>query len=368
MTEQWFLDLDGVRSGPYQTPEVLSLIAEGEVLPHHRISRALKDSSWVTILDWRLEQARHTPPPEVRPVPPPPAPEVSPFELKVEPAQAEPTPEPLPTPPAPPAPPPLTLEPVERTLKLEPSTKETETEAEPAQASVPPPTSTKRDPTAELFDIIQTSKQKREIRQQHHAQAESIREQVPSQENSLFKVVLIGTGLALIGFSIGQLFQQSAPPPVETKTSRETPAPPVVNANASATPSESGQILDRSTEKMTIKAVVQGTPKPANKASPKSAQATTSSPSEEPRESDRELQELKDLKKELQELKAMKDQLRDNTAVEEFEDETRGAYPSENSPAFPEPETISPGGQAVDGSGRRYRMPPNASPPPDSYY
>ena len=58
MTEQWFLDLDGVRSGPYQTPEVMSLIAEGEVLPHHRISTELKGEEWITILDWRLDQAK----------------------------------------------------------------------------------------------------------------------------------------------------------------------------------------------------------------------------------------------------------------------------------------------------------------------
>jgi hypothetical protein len=361
MTEQWFLDLDGVRSGPYQTPEVLSLIAEGEVLPHHRISRSLKDSTWVTILDWRLEQARHTPAPEVRPAPPPPAPEVSPSDLKVEPSPSEPVAEPIPPPP-PPAPPP---QPVERTLKLEP-TVPAQDRQEPEAPRVAEPSSTKRDPTAELFDIIQTSKQKREVRQQHQAQAESIRDQVPTQDSSLMKVILIGAGLALIGFSIGQLFQQSAPPLPETKTAKETPAPPV--ASPSPPQAESAKILDRSTEKMTIKAVVQGTPKPALKVSAKSAPVAAPSPREESRESDMELQELKDLKKELQELKAMKDQLRDNTAVEEFEEETRGAYPSETSPAFPEPETLSPGGQPGDGSGRKYRTSPNASPPPDSFY
>ncbi|NDG84797.1 MAG: DUF4339 domain-containing protein, partial [Proteobacteria bacterium] len=61
MTDQWFLDLDGTRSGPYQTNEILSLIAEGEVLPHHRIARGLKDPNWKTILDWRLEHARQAP-------------------------------------------------------------------------------------------------------------------------------------------------------------------------------------------------------------------------------------------------------------------------------------------------------------------
>ncbi len=367
MTEQWFLDLDGVRSGPYQTPEVLSLIAEGEVLPHHRISRALKDSSWVTILDWRLEQARHTPTPEPRRAPPPPAPEVSPLEFKL----PEPEPAPLP-PPKPPLEPVLepTPEPtpdtLERTVKLEPMTPETVPEPAPIPSD---PGRPKRDPTAELFDIIQTSKQKREVRQQHQAQiqAESGRNQNPPQESGLIKVLLIGAGLALIGFSVGQLFQQSAPP-AETKTARETPAPPSASASASPTPSESVQVIDRSNEKMTIKAVVAGTPKPALKSGAKTSQNTQAPPKEEPRENERELQELKDLKKELQELKAMKDQMRDNTAVEDFDEEARGAYPSEGSPAFPEPETITPAGPGGDGSGRKYRAPPSGSPPPDSYY
>jgi hypothetical protein len=225
----------------------------------------------------------------------------------------------------------------------------------------------KRDPTAELFDIIQTSKQKREVRQQHQAQAEGNRSPAPAQESGLVKVILIGAGLALIGFSLGQLFQQSAPP-MEHKVTRESPAPPVAGTGASPTPAEPVQVLDRSNEKMTIKAVVAGTPKPASKVASKATQGIPSPQREEPRENERELQELKDLKKELQELKAMKDQLRDNSTAEEFDEETRGAYPSEGSPTFPEPETITPGMPGGDGSGRKYRAPPSGSPPPDSYY
>jgi hypothetical protein len=247
---------------------------------------------------------------------------------------------------------------LDRNVKLDPPTEA------PAETSRP-----KRDPTAELFDIIQTSKQKREVRQQHQAQAEANRSPAPAQESGLIKVILIGAGLALIGFSLGQLFQQSAPP-TEPKVTRESPAPPVASANSSAspTPAESLQVLDRSNEKMTIKAVVTGTPKPASKVASKTAQTTQAPPREEPPENERELQELKDLKKELQELKAMKDQLRDNSSVEEYDEEARGAYPSEGSPTFPEPETITPGGPGGDGSGRKYRSPPSGSPPPDSYY
>jgi hypothetical protein len=367
MTEQWFLDLDGVRSGPYQTPEVLSLIAEGEVLPHHRISKALKDSAWSTILDWRLEQAKHQTEREAREPrvqAAPPGPEVATFELPtIEEKTPEPPP-PAPVPPPPPAPPPVRLEPTkpEPKLHLEPSS-QTVSEETPA----PVDSRSKRDPMAEMFDILQTNKQKREVRQQHQTPHEIDRPAPTRPEGGLSKIILIGAGLALIGFALGQLFQQAAPPekPLAKEIKKaSSPAP-----SPSASPTQ--QVLDRSTEKMTIKAVVQKKNEepsaPAAKVSREASRAASRDAAPTPEPNDREIQELKDLKKELQELKAMKDQLRDNSAVEDFEDEGRYPAPNEISPMDSGPETI-PAPNGVEPNTRRLRN-PQASPfPPDTHY
>lgn len=215
-----------------------------------------------------------------------------------------------------------------------------------------------------MYDILQTNKQKREVRQQHQAQAESTREQArtPSGEGSWLKVVLVGAGLALIGFSLGQLFQQSAPPldqkgdqKSDQKVARTSPTPKLIPSPSPV--AETTQVVDRSNPKMTIKAVVPKKPESFRE---------SSAPKETP-QNDREMQELKDLKKELQELKAMKDQLRDPGDLEDFEDEVRAAPGPEGGAVYGEPETITPA-YPGEGAPRRGRSGVNVSPTPEIHY
>jgi|GEM_PF-3189617 len=369
-TEHWFLDLDGVRSGPYQTPEIMSLIAEGEVLPHHRISNGLKDQSWVTILDWRLEQAKKTSvhESEVKEVrsyipasaqPPAHAPEKVTVEIQTEPEVAPETipeepltesplefhPEPAPAPsevkpplpasesapkkinqpvarPVPPAEPadptPSTPKPVVTPKPIpatQASTPLTPTPLMPSESPPPQPSAkagSGRDPMAELFDVLQTSKQKREAKSQQLAQQqnETLNDSfVPRSSNKgLSKTIGIGVVITVLGFALGQVFQQSAPPPSEN-TAAENSAD-VHAPNTSPTPFAKTKVIDRSTDKITIQARVQQkteAQKPAqNKAETHSMIAAAATP----HPTEKELQEVKDLKKELQELKALKEELR----------------------------------------------------------
>ena len=323
----------------------MSLIAEGEVLPHHRISSGLKEQSWITILDWRLEQAKKTSvhEAEVKEVrsyipasarPPAHPPERVTVEIQTEPevtpeAIPEPTPEePLPEP-APPPPAELPPEPVQK------SSPQISTEPEPAPEPAPAPPVLKpaelspiapapsvpkpkpipavpeaakagsgRDPMAELFDVLQTSKQKREAKSQQLAQQqnETLNESFEprSKNKGLSKTIGIGVVITVLGFALGQVFQQSAPPPSESSSKPETSPTPFVKT----------QVIDRSTDKITIQARVQKKTTP-QKPMPKKAEAhsvVAAAPTPHPTE--KEMQELKDLKKELQELKALKEELR----------------------------------------------------------
>ncbi len=374
MTEQWFLDLDGVRSGPYQTPEVMSLIAEGEVLPHHRISTSLKDASWMTILDWRLDQARNLQKKETKPYTPASTSEVvafeepelsiTPIEIPPEvlhspaptPVAPEPTPErptpaikldPIPTP-QPPKIPEVDELPV---LPFEPG---------PSIASKPSDDKPRRDPMAEMYDMLQNTKHKREAKQLHTAQishSEPVSAQ-PSNSSGLGRVIAIGLGLALIGFALGQFFQQTIPQkefkPQEQKSAFQTP-----------TPTPRTEVIDRSNEKMTIKAVVQKKPEETVVKSMPGAKARTS-PRDDRRSSDHEIEELKDLKKELQELKAMKDQLKDNPNPDDFSDGDANYPASEGLGPEGMVDSPAPGypGEIPAGAPNRGVRQPQASPNP----
>lgn len=267
-TEQWFLDLDGVRSGPYQTSEVLSLVAEGEVLPHHRISTALKDQNWITILDWRLEQAR------LRDKPRPPT-----EEIKVE-----------HTPPAP------------RTTIVN---------------SEPPP---KRDPTAEMFDLLQNTKTKREIKSQQEAIQIAEKDSKPPPPILDFKTVKFIGFLVMVtlgGFFLGQLFRNnshvaSLEPKAPTPSATPLPSP-----IATETPVESPatEVIEKSDDKITIRAKV-----PVQ---------------------DKETQEMKDLKKELQEIKALKEELKKSKQNKPQDENAESVDENTQAPALEEP-TPSP--------------------------
>jgi hypothetical protein len=294
MADFWFLDLDGVRSGPYQTNEIMSLIAEGEVLPHHRISAGLKDKPWKSILEWRLEQAR-SPSSSVRPPEPPPS--IAP--PKAQEAVIEVMPD-------------LLLP--ERTLS-EPSIE-----------------TGKGDPMAEMFDVLQHNKTKREARQtqiaQHLATESAI--QKPESKSSIWKLLLICVFVAIIGLALGQWFKQNVEPPAKS----EKTAKPVENAK---TPEPATEVIDRSNGKMTIRAVVDKKPEPTpmKPAKGPSRPAIPTQGTKEPeytppvekKAPDRELEELKDLKKELQELKSLKEQLKEVPLNDDFSDNDLGAPP-----------------------------------------
>ncbi len=337
MMEQWFLDLDGVRSGPYQTPEVMSLVAEGEVLPHHRISTALKGEEWLTILDWRLDQAKiyqrapyassyevssmTVPTQEKKAAPVAPPAEVAPPPILE--AREEPKPEVAPVavkaeffpPGPPPGPPPAPPKPSENLLKLSQMI-----ENAPKEPEDPATPNKKRDPTAEMFEMLQNSKQKREAKSLKSAlhDAAQFNANLPGEQSSgaLGKTLLIGGGIVVLGFLLGQVFQQATPPKETVKETKaaSTPFP-------SATPEQKQVVVDRSTDKITIRGTVEKTEKPVLKVEkPEKAEhverarpeihQTAPQPiagSPEKRLNDRELEELRDLKKELQELKNMKD-------------------------------------------------------------
>ncbi len=287
MSEHWFLDLDGVRSGPYQTSEVMSLVAEGEILPHHQIATDLKSQKWMTILEWRLNQNRNAEPKkEFIPEKVSETPKTQPIVPPVEPIES------------------IQLEEKEELQKF---VKEVRTP--PPIASKP---KSKRDPMAEMFDILQNTKQKREVKsQQSHAQAHSqsqaapknhvpnIVEKIPATKSNLGKTIFIGLIITIFGFALGQLFQQkkssdslTADTQNISKTVTTTPSTPA----PVSTPEQMGTV-DRSTEKMTIRAQV-----------PVQAAAT---PSPTP-EHTKDIQELRDLKKELLELKALKEEMHNN--------------------------------------------------------
>ena len=291
MSEQWFLDLDGVRSGPYQTSEVMSLVAEGEILPHHQIATELKSQKWTTILEWRLNQNRmietklETPKvitPEIKKVEPP----IEKIEVVAIAEKIEiPAPIPIPTP-------------------------------------TPPsdPKKPKRDPMAEMFDMLQNTKQKREVKSQQTAQAQakaqnhahvhthkphtntathqnattSIAADTPTK-SSWGKTILVGMMITIIGFALGQFFQhkKSTEPSVATNVAKSTPAPTATPAAPTETitaqketTTNKASTVDRSTDKITIRAQVSPTPEQA-----------------------KEMQDLRDLKKELLELKALKEEI-----------------------------------------------------------
>ena len=327
--EQWFLDLDGVRSGPYQTPEILSLIAEGEVMPHHRISTSLKDQNWISILDWRLDQAKKINPYqqaaevseqnhfEQRPLDeveefiahaveqhPPALPPVGPVRHET--------------------PPPSTVENklpsflTEPDLEPLPESSEVEnSKVAPvppahelsASHSIPPETTPKKgDPTAEMFDLIQTTKHKREAKSQVIAKQTSIVQEKAGSKSKKSTTKgwskTLGMGLVIIaaGFALGQLFQQNSGVPEKSATVTTTPsATPAAVVAGSPSKGES-EVVDRSTDKM----VIRGRDEHKEAQMKDSAKTPTKTPTE------KELQELKDLKKELQELKALKDELKNN--------------------------------------------------------
>jgi hypothetical protein len=318
MADQWYLDLDGTRSGPYPTNEVLSLIEEGEVLPHHRISRGLRNPDWITILDWRFEQAKAALQPKA----------ASPGGPKVKLNLSSKM--------APVAPP-------EPKVNVPQSSPETS----------PSPT---RDPMAEMFDLLQNSKNKRESKQAHahahghgqaHPHAPGPAETATSSNDrgSFGKLIAICVVVAIVGLALGQFFQGrlKSPSSSNTPSSPASSPPPKTEADA--------EIVDRSNDKMTIKSVVEKRAEPTPYRPPAPARTPYIAPTPVHREElpddkkpvDKELEELRDLKKELQELKSLKEQLKENPSSEEFPQPDGSAQPLDGeAPAGGAPSGIAP--------------------------
>jgi hypothetical protein len=317
MADQWYLDLDGTRSGPYPTNEVLSLIEEGEVLPHHRISRGLRNPDWITILDWRFEQAKAT----LKPPPASAAPKVK-LSLNVKKPAAAPKPsEPVTAPAA--------AASVATFSTSQPEFQKTAQPLSPPPAGEPGPS---RDPMAEMFDLLQNTKHKREAKQVQQAQQSQTLSSpsTSSDRGSIGKLIAVCVVVAILGLVLGQVLQGRAKTPPATK------------------PEGSTEVIDRSNEKMTIKAVVEKKPEPTPYNPPAPARTPYVAPTpfrrDEPpverRQTEKELEELRDLKKELQELKSLKEQLKESPIGEDFTPPEGSAPPLEMDPAIAAP---SPG-------------------------
>jgi hypothetical protein len=178
---------------------------------------------------------------------------------------------------------------------------------------------------SEMFDILQNSKQKREAKQSAHPSQgiPSGKENAhPDRSGNLRRTLAIGLGVTLVGFALGQLFQQQATPLKEpVAAAKPTPA----HAQVAAAPAATTEVIDRSTDKMLIRGVVEknaDTPpakpdqspaqSPTGRVSSKAAHSTA--PSDNP-QTEKELEELQNLKKELQELKNLKNNQDDDPAM-----------------------------------------------------
>lgn len=342
MADQWYLDLDGTRSGPYPTNEVLSLIEEGEVLPHHRISRGLRNPDWITILDWRFEQAKaglqtgasratpsvsasasaQGPAPATSEAPAQPAPSGPKIKLSLNtrkvPERPSESKAPAPTP-----------SPVPTFSPSQPEFQKTAQSLSPAPDEAIP---TPRDPMAEMFDLLQNTKHKREAKQAQQAQhslthAESSGSS--AERGSFGKLIVICVAVAIIGLVLGQVFQgklKSSPTSNAPNAASNTTSSPAPKAEGSS------EVLDRSNDKITIKSVVEKGPAPARTPYLAPTPFRREETNLDRKPVDQELEELRDLKKELQELKSLKEQLKENPTAEEFSQPDGSAQPLEGEP------------------------------------
>jgi hypothetical protein len=307
MKDQWFLDLDGVKSGPYQTNEVLNLISDGEVLPHHLISTALKAKEWKTILDWKLGLSSST--------------SSSATSVAAPVAKSEPVPAAPITPPQKPA----------------------STIAEPSivtdkQASANPETD--QDAMAEMFDTIHHTKLKREQKsQQEQAASQPILEPETQITSSTGKFILVSIVITALGFTLGQLFQkQNTGNPVASSTPTTSSVSTSGAPTSPAAPSSELQILDRSNDRITIRSQApMNSPPPPPAAAMRPEYAPQERSAEAPREPEKDTQMMEELKKELSELKALKEEIRNNEYSDELPDNNAQSGMTGPTPGNPEP-------------------------------
>ncbi|NDD93035.1 hypothetical protein EBZ37_13250 [bacterium] len=205
----------------------------------------------------------------------------------------------------------------------------------------------RRDPMAEMFDLIQNTKQKREAKQLLSAQQASMDALDASKKSpGITRLVAICVAVSIFGLILGQWFQWFSSEPVAS------PPPPKSAAKTEPveTKAESkSETIDRSTEKMTIRSVVEKKPEvthskpatihskapsPAESKRETEAEKESTEEASSPKKGDKDLEELRDLKKELQELKALKEELKNAPLNDEFGEGDLAPYPDNAGGSF----------------------------------
>jgi hypothetical protein len=307
MGEQWFLDLDGVRSGPYDDEEIVALLKEGELLPHHKISYSIDEPEWQTMIEWRLKKAfrdaaiqssnttsiprartveiRDTNPQSPRPPEtkePPPT-----FEENI----TSPSITPIPPPSSP-------LDEIEEEAEEIAHTfiariPREVVEAEPETEDGLPRKS--RDAAVgQLLDLYQNIRGKRqETKQALENSVASIGNSPKEPKSSLLRPLLLVLSLGALGYGVGRLWNGS-----ETEADLAVNEP-VASATPAPTPEQSEpRTVERKTEKFTIRAVTN---------QPKFIVPDPPPPKPTPKVdfTAEQLNELKQLRNEVEELRAL---------------------------------------------------------------
>jgi hypothetical protein len=317
----WYLDLDGIKSGPYEPQEILSLLAEGEVLPHHQISTQLKDEPWISLLEWRLKQANliHTQTngmePEVIEAPEPTS-EPWPFEKTAVRAIQ---------------PPPMNLTQSDaQTKPPEPITEVTNPQINLANHQPMSGTDRpvkKRDPVAEMYDMLQTTKQKREAKSLVQAKEAELNQKKDKEfqykgakKASVFTPRLLGTlGLiTLVGFILGQWMQKANGPSNDTGTHQASSTPAQPSATAAPSVVSVTNIPDSTSNNGMQSPLSPGTEeRRVGKVTIRSK--TSNSPTTNDPQSAETAEEIAQLKKDLEEIKNLRDEIKRGRTDEEPE-------------------------------------------------
>jgi hypothetical protein len=330
MKDQWFLDLDGVKSGPYQTNEVLSLISDGEVLPHHLIGTSLKAKEWKTILDWKLALSASRPASPTAP---------NATEIKQKSVSSQPAKNPEITNPTPDL---SSAAPIEAVSEKKEVTTDPSNPMIKSDSVVNPETN--QDAMAEMFDTIHHTKLKREQKsQQEHAAAQPILEPDSPIASSTGKFILVSIGITVLGFVLGQMFQKQTGSNPATSATTTSPAVNTTSTSAATAPASGSelQVLDRSNDRITIRSQMPMNPPPpapAPGASMRPEFAPMERPGEAMRAPEKDSQMMEELKKELSELKALKEEIRNNEYSDELPDNNaQGNNVDGNAPVISEP-------------------------------
>lgn len=304
MGEQWFLDLDGVRSGPYDDEEIVALLKEGELLPHHKISYSVDQPEWQTMIEWRLKKAfrdaaiqssNTTTTPKVRNI-----------EIRDQEAQTT-------TPPRAPMmeeitdvkarPPVEPLHEIEQEAQAMAHTFIARIPRTVVEQSQPRPELTENQPSksrdaavGQLLDLYQNIRGKRqETKQALESSVAAVGKQTPPEKTSILKPALLILGLGALGYGAGRLWNGSSAP-----TTGEDPVV-TTSGTSAATPTPSGpesRTVEHKSDKFTIRAVT-NQPKFIPQEPP------TAKPTPKVDFSAEQLNELKQLRNEIEELRAL---------------------------------------------------------------